>query len=161
MTFGPLLFAPFAIQVHVVCALAAIVLGPVTLWRRSRDIWHRTAGYIWVIAMAITAISSFWISDTPMIGPFGPIHVLSVVTLTGLLRGINAARAGRTTAHQRTMKSLYFWAMGVAGVFTFLPERRMNDVFFSGHPLLGFIAMAVLIAGGLCLYWITERRRAI
>lgn len=96
-----------------------------------------------------------------MIGPFGPIHVLSVVTLTGLLRGINAARAGRTTAHQRTMKSLYFWAMGVAGVFTFLPERRMNDVFFSGHPLLGFIAVAVLISGGLCLYWITERRRAI
>jgi uncharacterized membrane protein len=161
MTFDPILNAPLPIQIHVASAICAVVLGPIVLWRRSRDIWHRRLGYAWVTAMLMTALSSFLISDEPVIGSFSPIHGLSVFTIYGLWQGISAARARDIAAHQGHMRGLYFWAMGVAGLFTFLPGRRMNTVFFSDYPTVGFTAVAVVIGGGLAAYAITQRRHAI
>jgi uncharacterized membrane protein len=161
MTLDPILTAPLIIQLHVVGAICAIVLGPMALFRRSRDIWHRRLGYAWVMAMAFTAVSSFWISEAPIIGLFGPIHALSVLTIYGLWRGISAARAGNIAAHRGQMQGLYFWAMGVAGLFTFLPGRRMNSVFFDMAPLAGFIAMAVVIGGVLVVFGMTQKHRTI
>lgn len=158
MTLAPFLYAPLEIQIHVCAALCAIILGPLALWRRSRDRWHKNLGYAWVVAMAVTALSSFAILDRPVIGPFSPIHALSVLTLTGLWRGIRAARQGRITAHQSEMRGLYFWAMGVAGLFTFLPGRRMNMAFFPETPSQGFTAMAILIGTGLVFYAYTTRK---
>lgn len=45
------------------------------------------------------------------------------------------------------MRSLYFWAIGVAGIFTFLPGRRMNEAFFTNAPIVGFIGVACVITG--------------
>ncbi len=149
MTLIPILNAPFIIQLHVLAAVCAVVLGPLTLWRRSRDKWHKRLGYAWVMAMLATAVSSFWIMDIRIIGPFSPIHGISAFTIWSLWQGVNAARQGRIAAHRQTMQSLYFWAMGVAGLFTFLPGRRMNDVFFENAPMLGFVVMACLIGSGL------------
>lgn len=161
MTFEPILSASLAIQFHVCCAITAVVLGPVALLRRSRDIWHRCAGYVWVLAMLGTAITSFWISDAPVIGPFSPIHGLSVFTIYGLWQGINAARRRDIKAHRANMQGLYFWAMGVAGLFTFLPGRRMNAVFFGNDPTAGFFTMMIVIGVGLTAFVITQRRRSI
>lgn len=161
MTLEPLLHAPFAVQLHVFSAISAVVLGPLALFRRSRDIWHRRLGRIWAVVMMMTAASSFWISDAPMIGPFSPIHGLSVFTLFGLWQGISAARAGDIKSHQGHMKNLYFWAIGIAGIFTFLPGRRMNTVFFADDPSVGFTTMAVVIGAGLVAYMIVQRRSAI
>ena len=161
MTLTPLLIAPFAVQLHVMAAICAIVLGPMVLWRRSRDRWHKGLGYAWVIAMAVTALSSFAISHDPMLGPFSLIHALSVFTLLGLWKGINAARQRRIKAHQQEMRGLYFWAMGVAGLFTFLPGRRMNIVFFEEMPVAGFALMAVLIGSGLIWYMLARRKAEI
>jgi uncharacterized membrane protein len=161
MSIDPILTAPSAIQFHVVCALLAVFLGPVVLLRKSRDWWHRRLGYVWVIAMALAAVTSFWISEMRMIGPFGPIHALSAFTLYGLWQAITAIRARRIAAHEAYMKNLYFWAMGVAGLFTFLPGRRMNMIFFDNNPTLGFTLMALLIGSGLGFYAMRMRRREI
>ena len=32
--------APTAVQIHVITALAALVIGPLALYRRNRDFWH-------------------------------------------------------------------------------------------------------------------------
>ena len=149
MTLAPFLDASFAIQLHICAALLAVILGPLALWRRSRDRWHKRLGYAWVVAMLVTALSSFGISEAAMIGPFSPIHALSFLTLWGLWYGVNAARQRRVVDHQKGMRSLYFWALGVAGLFTFLPGRRMNTIFFADAPLQGFILMACLIGTGL------------
>lgn len=161
MTLLPLINAPFAIQLHVAFALSAVILGPLVLWRRSRDKWHRYGGYFWVLAMLGTAASSFWISESPMLGPFGLIHVLSAFTLFGLWQGVSAARAGDIRAHQHHMKNLYFWAMGVAGLFTFLPGRRMNALFSEVDPERVFVTAAMLIGTGLALFWYRQKRRVI
>jgi len=161
MTFAPLLDAPAIIQLHVATALLSVVLGPVAILRRSRDIVHRTAGRVWVVSMAITAGSSFWISETRMIGPFSIIHVLSVVTLFGLVNAVRAIRAGDVARHGATMRALYAQALMLAGAFTFFPGRRMSEAIFPGMPLLGLAVVLAVAAGAVWLLWRDGRRKAL
>lgn len=153
MTLSPLLSAPPVIQVHVICAILAVILGPLALLRRSRDRWHRWLGRAWVGAMAGTALSSFLINEGRMVGPFSPIHLLSVVTLVGLWQGVVAARAGRIADHRAAMLRLYSLAILVAGAFTLLPGRRMSESLFPSAPLAGFVGVAAIAALGLWLIW--------
>lgn len=161
MTLIPILNAPFLVQLHVLAAVCAVLLGPLVLWRRSRDKWHKRLGRAWVVAMLATAVTSFGIMDIRLIGPFSPIHGISAFTIWSLWQGVTAARAGRIAEHQQTMQSLYFWAMGVAGLFTFLPGRRMNEVFFGQAPMAGFFVLAVLVGGGLAWYSYRSRKAPV
>lgn len=158
MTLEPLMTAPIYIQLHAAAAICAVFMGPVAMLRQSRDIWHKVAGRLWILAMAATAVSSFWIGEAQLIGPFGPIHLLSLLTLWGISQGLWAARTGRIALHRGAMRSTYFWALGVAGLFTLLPGRRMSDVFFGGFETVGFAVSAVLIGLGLFFYVRTDRR---
>ncbi len=138
-------FAP-AIQLHVAAALVALLLGPVVLLRRRRDRLHRMLGYAWVCAMALTALSSFAIHGFAVVGPFGPIHILSVVVLVGLWRGVGHARRGDIAAHRRTMESLYSGAVIGAGLFTLVPGRRMSILVLGDAGWAGFFGAALLAA---------------
>lgn len=153
LSLDPLLAAPPILQAHVALALLAILLGPAALLRRSRDLWHRRLGQAWVVAMAGTALTSFFITEIRTIGPFSIIHVLSVLTLIGLWEGVAHARAGRIAEHRRTMLTVFSGAVGVAGLFTLLPGRRMSETLFPAAPWLGFAGMAVLVGLGLLLAW--------
>ena len=108
--------------------------------------------------MAGTALSSFGISEAPVLGPLSPIHALSFFTLWSLWYGINAARQGRIAAHQKEMRSIYFWALGIAGIFTFLPGRRMNTALFGDASTFGFLVMAGLISVGLAYYYYVNQK---
>lgn len=161
MTPAPLLDAPAVIQLHVAAALLSVVLGPVAILRRSRDIVHRTAGRLWVVSMAVTAGSSFWISEDPMIGPFSVIHILSVITLFGLVSAVRAIRAGDVAKHGATMRALYAQALMLAGAFTFLPGRRMSEAFFPGTPWVGLAIMLTVAAVMVFLLWRDGRRNPL
>jgi len=161
MTLDPILTASLPIQIHVASAICAVILGPIALLRRSRDIWHRRFGKAWVVVMFMTAASSFAISEFRVFGPFGPfgpIHMLSCLTIYGLWQSVKAARGGNIARHQAEMRNLYFWAIGIAGIFTFLPGRRMNRAFFESAPQLGFGLVLVLISGGLAVYFVHSRK---
>lgn len=120
------------IQVHTLCAVIAVgvVIAIFSIRRGSKA--HKVLGWTWVIAMAVTAISSFWIHEIRLIGAFSPIHLLSLITLVSLVMNIRAARTRNIRAHQRGMKSLVSGALIVAGAFTFLPGRIMHQVFLGG-----------------------------
>ena len=90
MSLDPILTASLTIQLHVLGAILAIAVGPFALLRKSRDRVHKIAGYIWVVAMYLAAGSSLFISEGAMLGPFGPIHILSFLTLFSLTRGMMA-----------------------------------------------------------------------
>lgn len=154
MNLAPLLDAPAVIQLHVAAAILSVVLGPVAIFRRSRDIVHRVAGRIWIVGMAVTAGSSFWISEDPMFGRFSIIHVLSVVTLVSLVGAFRAIRAGDVARHGATMRALYAQALMLAGAFTFFPGRRMSEAFFPGAPWIG---LAVMLAVALLAVWLLWR----
>ncbi len=142
MSLDPLMTAGFVIQLHVLAAVAAILLGPVALLRRSRDRLHRLAGRLWVMAMALTALSSFWIHGYQLLWGLSPIHLLSGLVLVSLVAGVRAIRAGRRSEHATTMRALYIWGIGVPGLFTLLPGRLMSETLFPAAPLTGFLAVA-------------------
>jgi uncharacterized membrane protein len=153
---APLLSAGPAVQIHAAAAIAAVILGAWVFLRRKGTRAHRLAGRIWSGLMVVTAVSSFLISEFPLFLGFGPIHILSVVTLVGLWRAVSAARAGHILAHNRAMVMLYFQALFLAGAFTFLPGRRMHAVFLErltpgGMAIAVVLALCILLALGALL----------
>ena len=126
MTLAPLLSASPIIQAHAFAAMMAFALGVVQLAAPKGTIPHRTVGWIWVVLMALVAVSSFWIHDIRMIGPFSPIHLLSIFTLAMLVVAVMHARRHRVDRHRKAMTTIFIGALIIAGLFTFLPGRIMH-----------------------------------
>ena len=110
--------------------MAAFALGAVQLAAPKGTLPHRTLGWVWVAIMSVVAISSFWIHDIRLIGPWSPIHLLSIFTLAMLPLAVLQARRHRVTAHKMTMIGMFIGALIVAGFFTFMPGRIMHKVAF-------------------------------
>lgn len=152
LTMEILLQAPTQIQFHITCALYALLIGPVAIFRIRRDKVHRWLGYSWVVALAMTALSSFFIFGFRIWGPFSPIHLLSVLTFVGLARGVWLIRQGRRIEHARQMQALYFLALGIPGVFTLLPGRMLSEALFPGYAVFGFGLAVVLLGVGIWVW---------
>jgi uncharacterized membrane protein len=144
-SLAPILQASPAIQIHVAAAVLALLLGPLALYRQRRDRLHRVVGYVWIIAMMLTALSSFWVHSMPLIGPFGPIHALSLWTLFALVRGLRAAIRGDIAVHRGTMRGIYHFGLAAAALFTLLPGRIMHRVLFGADSKAGLVALAALL----------------
>ena len=130
MSLGPLLTSSPVIQLHAFAAMAAFALGVVQFAAPKGTLPHRTFGWIWVGLMAVISISSFWIHGIRMIGPFSPIHALSIFTLVMLPLAVLHAHKHRVMEHRKAMISIFVGALIVAGAFTFLPGRVMHAVAF-------------------------------
>jgi uncharacterized membrane protein len=130
MSLAPLLNASPVIQVHAFAAMAAFAIGVVQLAASKGTLPHRTLGWIWVVLLAGIAISSFWIHQLRIFGPFSPIHLLSILTLVMLPLAVLAAHRHNVKRHRRFMIGLFFGALVIAGAFTFVPGRIMHAVLF-------------------------------
>jgi uncharacterized membrane protein len=130
MTLAPLLDAAPVVQVHAFVAMAAFVLGVMQLAAPKGTIPHRTIGWIWVVLMVTIAAGSFWIHEIRLIGPFSPIHLLSIFTLVMLPLAVMHARRHRVDRHRNAMTGIFIGALVVAGLFTLLPGRIMHAVTF-------------------------------
>ena len=130
MSLGPLLSAPPPISWHAFAAFAALAIGGAQLALPKGTMRHRALGYAWVALMLVIAISSFWIQQIRLIGPFSPIHLLSILVLVTVPLAVWHARNHRVAKHRKVMISLYFFALIGAGVFTLLPGRIMHAVVF-------------------------------
>ncbi|MEM9578918.1 MAG: DUF2306 domain-containing protein [Pseudomonadota bacterium] len=115
---------------HTLAAVFALLAGVFLLALKKGTRLHRATGYVWVAALGFVALSSFWIHDLRLIGPFSPIHLLSIWALYNLVRAVWAARAGNIATHSASMKSLYLYALIGAGLFTLLPGRILHQVVF-------------------------------
>ena len=130
MSLAPLLNADLAIQVHAFAAMAAFALGVVQLAAPKGTLPHRTVGWIWVGLMVIVSATSFWIHDLRVWGPWSPIHLLSIFTLTMLPLAVLLARRHQVARHRNAMIAIFTGALVIAGVFTFVPGRIMHAVAF-------------------------------
>ena len=132
MDLTPLTHAPLPIQLHAYAALGAFALGTVQLLGIKGTTRHRALGYTWAALMLIVAISSFWIHDMRIWGPWSPIHLLSILTLLMLPLGLWYAHNHRVRGHRLTMTGLFLGALVIAGMFTLVPGRIMHKVLFAG-----------------------------
>ncbi|HVX76550.1 MAG TPA: DUF2306 domain-containing protein [Bradyrhizobium sp.] len=130
MNLAPLLDAAPQIPLHAFAAMAAFVLGVVQLAAPKGTLPHRTIGWIWVMLMAVVALSSFWIHQIRLVGPFSPIHLLSIFTLAILPLGVWQAHRHEVASHRRIMIGTFLGALVIAGLFTLLPGRIMHAVVF-------------------------------
>ncbi|UFW83165.1 DUF2306 domain-containing protein [Bradyrhizobium barranii] len=127
MSVAPLLEAAPAIPLHAFAAMAAFVLGLVQFAAPKGTLPHRTIGWIWV---ALMAASSFWIHQIRLVGPFSPIHLLSIFTLVMLPLAVWRAHTHRVADHRRIMIMTFVGALVIAGLFTLVPGRIMHRVIF-------------------------------
>ena len=130
MSLAPLLDAAPAIPLHAFAAMAAFLLGAVQLAAPKGTLPHRTLGWVWISLMVSVAVSSFWIHQIRLIGPWSPIHLLSIFTLVVLPIGAWMAHRHRVADHRRIMILIFSGALVVAGLFTLVPGRIMHTVLF-------------------------------
>ena len=130
MSLAPLLDAAPAIPVHAFAAMAAFVLGVVQLAAPKGTLPHRTLGWIWVGLMMSVAASSFWIHQIRLVGPWSPIHLLSIFVLITVPLGVWRAHRREIADHRRIMTLIFSGALVIAGLFTLLPGRIMHAVVF-------------------------------
>lgn len=116
------------ILTHTVAALAAIALGAAMFLARKGTFLHRVAGRSWVALMLVVAFSSFWIKSS---GNFSWIHLLSVAVPVLLAAGVYFAIRRNVVRHQRMMFGVYAIGLGVAGVFTLLPNRLLGHMLWT------------------------------
>lgn len=147
------------IQVHALSALAALVLGTVLLVARKGTLDHRRWGWVWVALMAAAAVTSAFIYQLRLIGPFSPIHALSIWTLIALVIAIRAIRSGNVRRHAGMMRGLYYGGLVVAGLFTLLPGRVFNRVLFGGDSWAGFLAVSAAVVLLIVLLRLRRPRR--
>jgi uncharacterized membrane protein len=107
MSLAPLLDAAPAIQLHAFAAMTAFALGIVQLSAPKGTLPHRTIGWIWVTLMAIVSVSSFWIHELRLWGPWSPIHPLSIFTLVTLPLAVWAAHRHAVDRHRRAMTAIF------------------------------------------------------
>ncbi len=127
---APLLRSPLVLQLHVGGALTSFAIGCCLLAGVKGRAVHRGLGYVWVVAMAVTAISSFFLKTINPVG-FSLIHALSAWTMVMLPMGIAAARRRDIASHRKHMTAMFVGGMAIAGLFTLLPGRLMWSVFFT------------------------------
>jgi uncharacterized membrane protein len=130
MSLAPLLDAAPAIPIHAFAAMIAFVLGVVQLAAPKGTLPHRTLGWIWVCLMVSVALSSFWIHQIRLVGPWSPIHLLSIFVLITVPLAVWRAHQHRVADHRRIMISVFSGALVIAGLFTLLPGRIMQAVVF-------------------------------
>jgi uncharacterized membrane protein len=130
MSLAPLVQASPAIQIHVVVAAAAFLLGLTQFALPKGTMRHRIAGWTWVSLMVVVSVTAFFIHELRIWGPWSPIHLLAIFTLVMLPLAVLHARAHRVPNHKRAMISIFLGALVVAGLFTFVPGRIMHAVVF-------------------------------
>src|ERR1700759_4775218 len=107
MSLAPLLDAAPQIPLHAFAAMAAFVLGLVQFAAPKGTLPHRTIGWIWVVLMIAVAASSFWIHQIRLVGPFSPIHLLSIMVLVLLPLAVIAAHRHNVRRHSRIMIGVF------------------------------------------------------
>lgn len=118
-----------AIHIHLAAAVAALAIGTVIMLRPKGVGLHKALGWTWVIAMAATAVSSFFIRGMNG-GALSFIHLLSGWTIITLPIAVAAIRRRDVARHRRSMTSLFLGGLLIAGALTFIPGRLMWRVFF-------------------------------
>ena len=113
------------VTLHLVLALVALLLGLVMLLREKGTRSHRALGRVWVGAMLVVAITSFWIRDIND-GGMSAIHLLSLWTLVALAVAPWAIRTRRRNTHRGFMIGTYLGLVG-AGTGTLLPGRIIGE----------------------------------
>jgi uncharacterized membrane protein len=115
--------------IHLAAVVPAVALGIVQLAAPKGTRPHKMLGWIWVLAMAVAALSSFWIMEVRKGAGWSVIHLLSIWVLIALSLAIWNIRRGNVRAHKRFMVGTLFGLAG-AGIGAMMPGRFLAQLLF-------------------------------
>lgn len=118
-----------AIQIHAAVAFIALGLG-ILMWLRPKGTkGHKFIGRGFVVLMLITAISAIFIREINN-GSFSFIHLFVPLTFLGAWQAVTRIRRKNVKGHISAVKGMFFGALLIPGVLSFLPGRTLWMVFF-------------------------------
>jgi uncharacterized membrane protein len=122
--------ASFAVQMHILVAFGALILG-VVMFSRKKGTWaHKMTGRAFALLMLLTALSAIFIRQLNE-GSFSWIHIFVPITFFALFETFFYIRKGDVRRHKRAVTGLFFGALLIPGLFSFLPGRTMWMIFMS------------------------------
>ena len=118
------------IAIHIAAATLALLGGALVLFRHKGTLSHKVLGRIWVGAMTVVALSSFWIFEIRQGAGPSFVHLLSIWTLVSLALAVWFIRRGNVRAHKGFMVGTYLGLIG-AGLGALAPGRTLYLAFLA------------------------------
>ena len=128
-------FTP-VITLHAVAALTTVLLWPVQILRRRRDRAHRVIGTVWVSAIVVTSVSSFWIAPDG----FSWLHGLAIWTLVCMVAAIIGIRRKSVEVHRGFMIGSYLGTLAAFAFAALVPVRLIPQLLRS-EPLVALVTV--------------------
>jgi len=117
-----------AIKVHLLAALAALVLGGVLMTVRKGRTFHRVAGWIWVTLALTTAGATLFITSLNH-GRWSILHLFTGWVLIVLPLAVMWARRHNVARHRRTMMGLFYGGFAINLFIAMIPGRTLWMMF--------------------------------
>jgi uncharacterized membrane protein len=127
----PIQQASLLTQIHIMCAMVAILLGAVQFIKRKGTDWHKRIGWAWVAVMVVVASTSLFMRDLND-GGLSITHAFTALTVVALPGAIYAIKKGAILQHRALMLMLYIGGLTIAAAFTLMPGRLLHQVLFGG-----------------------------
>jgi uncharacterized membrane protein len=118
---------------HLATVVPAFVIGTLQLARPKGTPVHGILGRIYLVLMVVTATIALFMParvGPSILGHFGFIHLLCLLTIYAAPKAYLAARRGDIKSHRKTMVTLYVGAILIAGTFAFSPGRLLHGWLF-------------------------------
>ena len=124
------------LSLHALPGLLALILGSIVLLSKKGTKTHKRRGYIWLGLMLLISLTAIFIQEINP-GSYSLIHLLIPWTIFSIIFGIYAIKKFKVNKnkvwrnlHQWTMIGLFFGALVIAGAFTIMPGRMLNEIMF-------------------------------
>lgn len=153
---------------HTVCGLVALAAGAIVVGARKGTSFHRIAGWIYVVSMALLCATSFLIYE--LFKSFGPFHAAAVISSVSIVGGMVAplfrSRIGEAwlEMHYKFMLWSYVGLVMATGSHFF----EVLGPFFSAYTPLGDIGSLIatttvcwILPAAVGGYFIYGRKSAI
>jgi uncharacterized membrane protein len=118
---------------HLATIIPAFVIGTSLLLMKKGTPLHKLLGKIYMPLMLVTAVVTLFMPahvGPRLAGHFGFIHLFSILVLYSVPAAYLYARQGNILKHRREMIGLYIGGLLIAGAFTLMPGRMLNEMLF-------------------------------
>lgn len=117
------------VRIHLLTAVAALVLGAALMFARKGRTFHRLAGWTWVSLVSVTAGATLFIRNLNH-GNWSLLHLFTAWTLIFLPLAVMAARRHAVARHRRHMMGLFYGGFAINLFIAFIPGRALWVMFF-------------------------------
>lgn len=122
--------APIAVIIHLIVALLALVFGLLMWFRPKGTPSHKLIGRGFIGLMIITATTAIFIRQLNG-GHFSWIHIFVPITFIGAYQIVSTIRRGEVERHKKHVRNMFFGALLIPGLASFLPGRTLWMTFFA------------------------------